>query len=271
MEDDEVIDVAASFFEVGGTSLMAGQLAAAMRKAFAINMGVGDVFTNPSIEAMASLVSQRTKEGASTAQGGRKGKMRRRKNRNKTGTNQSGMGTGTSGYSTGTWGAGTGTFGFSGSKQDSLKRDAAAMGAALFEPREPTRLWAGLVQLMPILLWAPLRRGLVWICFVLIWAAFLAEGWNRFGSLILALVCIRVGARLVLPFVGIAFKWLIVGKHTAGRYALWGGDYLRWWTGEQLLFICGPRREPFTFTPNGGLFDFARLPARTHNVGPQYA
>ena len=55
----------------------------------------------------------------------------------------------------------------------------------------------------------------------------------------------------MLPFVGIAFKWLVVGKHTAGRYALWGGDYLRWWTGEQLLFICGPRREPFTFTPMG--------------------
>ena len=50
-----------------------------------------------------------------------------------------------------------------------------------------------IMVLMPILLWAPLRRGLVWICFVLIWASFLAEGWNRFGSLILALVCIRVG------------------------------------------------------------------------------
>ena len=52
---------------------MAGRLAAAMRKAFSISMGVGDVFTNPNIEAMAALVTQRTKQAASSMDaGGRK-------------------------------------------------------------------------------------------------------------------------------------------------------------------------------------------------------
>lgn len=44
MAPEEIISVEASFFEVGGNSLMAGQLAALVRKVFSTNMGVGDVF-----------------------------------------------------------------------------------------------------------------------------------------------------------------------------------------------------------------------------------
>ena len=66
---------------------------------------------------------------------------------------------GTGDYSTigtGTWG-GTGTFGFGGAKSDTLNRDAAAMGAALLDPKSPTRLWALIVQVLPMLLWPLIR------------------------------------------------------------------------------------------------------------------
>jgi carbonic anhydrase/acetyltransferase-like protein (isoleucine patch superfamily) len=43
----------------------------------------------------------------------------------------------------------------------------------------------------------------------------------------------------VLPFVGIAAKWLIVGQYRQGRYPVWGAMYLRWWLVDQILEICG--------------------------------
>jgi hypothetical protein len=95
------------------------------------------------------------------------------------------------------------------------------------------------------------------VCFVLIWAALItSSGLNRFFSLMLALFSVRVGARFVLPLVGILAKWLIVGKYKRGRYVLWGGTYLRWWTVDQLLAICG--RGAFAWF-DGGLSTYYRL------------
>eukprot|EP01126_Amoeba_proteus_P060536 TRINITY_DN8015_c0_g1_i10.p1 TRINITY_DN8015_c0_g1~~TRINITY_DN8015_c0_g1_i10.p1 ORF type:complete len:575 (+),score=106.02 TRINITY_DN8015_c0_g1_i10:140-1726(+) len=42
-----------------------------------------------------------------------------------------------------------------------------------------------------------------------------------------------------MPFFGIAFKWLLVGRFKQGRYPLWGPDYLKWFLCKQALAICG--------------------------------
>lgn len=43
----------------------------------------------------------------------------------------------------------------------------------------------------------------------------------------------------LLPLVGIAVKWLVIGRYKAGRYPLWGTMYLRWWIVEQTHNIVG--------------------------------
>jgi acyl carrier protein len=53
-----VVSVVDSFFDLGGDSLKAGQLVNAMRKKLKIQLSVGDLFTNPTIEAMANQVSK---------------------------------------------------------------------------------------------------------------------------------------------------------------------------------------------------------------------
>jgi acetyltransferase-like isoleucine patch superfamily enzyme len=42
-----------------------------------------------------------------------------------------------------------------------------------------------------------------------------------------------------MPFIGIAAKWILVGRFRRGRYPLWGPDYLRWFLCKKALMICG--------------------------------
>jgi hypothetical protein len=51
----------------------------------------------------------------------------------------------------------------------------------------------------------------------------LAFGSVRFWGLLLSTVAIRLLAYLVLPLIGIAFKWVVVGKYRAGVYPVHGG------------------------------------------------
>jgi acyl-CoA synthetase (AMP-forming)/AMP-acid ligase II/acyl carrier protein len=53
-----VVSVADSFFDLGGDSLKAGQLVNAMRKKLKIQLSVADLFTAPTIEAMARKLSK---------------------------------------------------------------------------------------------------------------------------------------------------------------------------------------------------------------------
>ena len=55
---DAVVSVKESFFDLGGDSLKAGQLVNAMRKKFKIQLSVGDLFTSPTIEHMANMLSK---------------------------------------------------------------------------------------------------------------------------------------------------------------------------------------------------------------------
>lgn len=57
-----------------------------------------------------------------------------------------------------------------------------------------------------MLLWAPLRRAAVWICFVLMWARFLTYGWNRFGALMLSLFLVRLGKHSTNNHIASLFK-----------------------------------------------------------------
>ena len=83
----------------------------------------------------------------------------------------------------------------------------------------------------------------------MLWAVFLGIGWQRFLGLVSAIIIIRLASRIILPIVGIAAKWCIVGRLKQGDYPVFGRDYLRWWTVEQLLAICG--RGAFQWSATG--------------------
>jgi len=220
---DLSISVDSSFFEVGGSSLMAGQLASSVRREFSIGMGVSDVFQNSTIETMANFVRERSSSIEEN----------KRNRDNKENANNDGQG------------------------HLSLQHDSFASDARkAMQPRPPTRLAALFVQILPLFLWAPLRRAALWIAFIYTWRIYLAYALDRYFSLILALGTIRIAARAVMPFVGILCKWLIMGRYKRGRHPYYSTEYLRWWACDQILAICG--RGIFGWS-NSGLRMYLRL------------
>lgn len=208
---------------------------------------------------MAILISERTKQGANKVGGtggGRKGQKLRQRKKQNYGSAGTGASAGTSIFGTG---SGVGTLGKYQTMGDgAFGKDRMRLGSVLIETKPSTRAWPRLVQLMPALVWAPMRRIAVWIGFVTLWSFFMkigkdhrgtaaAEIFQRFPALLIAIAVTRLVARTVLPMIGILSKWLIVGKHNEGRFSLWGSEYLRWWTSRQILQICG--RGIFAWSP----------------------
>lgn len=75
--------------------------------------------------------------------------------------------------------------------------------------------------------------------FAVFWVYLQNHSIPTFPALIISLALTGIGASMVLPFIGIALKWLIIGRYREGRYPVWGSMYLRWWLVEQILAICG--------------------------------
>jgi len=65
------------------------------------------------------------------------------------------------------------------------------------------------------------------------------HGWGRFSALLLAMAISRLLLGVAMPLLGIAAKWVIIGRYRSGKYPLWGAMYLRWWITEQIVNICG--------------------------------
>ena len=96
-----------------------------------------------------------------------------------------------------------------------------------------------LVQLVPLLLIFPMRRIVIWFLVAGPWVYFMELGMGRFRALLCAMFLSRLILGVCMPLVGIAAKWMIIGRYKAGKYPLWGAMYLRWWLVEQIVNIAG--------------------------------
>lgn len=94
-----------------------------------------------------------------------------------------------------------------------------------------------LITLTPLLPWAPLEALQVWFAL------------PRLEALIAALLLERCLAEFLLPLLGIACKWIVIGKYRAGSYNLFSLYYLRWWFVDQVLQTLG--RGAFRHTQEG--------------------
>lgn len=194
------ISVKDSFFDIGGDSLRAGQLVAAMRKALRVKLSVADLFTAPTIEALAHKVSSLKILGSP-------GPNRQQESS----AAQAGPSGGSKNYAT----------------------------AAHLSPFSNTSLPCLFVQLLPLAVVFPVRRIAIWFFTAIPWVYFMRHGVGRFKALLCAMLLMRISVGLLAPLTGIAVKWLVIGKYKAGRYPLWGSMYLRWWFVEQFINIMG--------------------------------
>ena len=105
-----------------------------------------------------------------------------------------------------------------------------------------------------VLQWYPLRRLASWVVFAAI-LMYIDEvwGWHKMETLLLSLALARAVGIVLLPLIGIAGKWLIIGRYREGRYPLWGHYYLRWWLVDQ-----GTHHSP-QYSPQINITEFIQV------------
>lgn len=211
------ISVQDSFFDIGGDSLKAGQLIASLRKKLRIQLSVSDLFTAPTIEQLAikistmkTLGSPSTSKSPSYVPNSSKSKS---------------LESNTS---------------FRRSKEG--KKIEGPWDDFQWENISPytNNSWSCMiVQAIPLVVIYPIRRIAMWFCIAIPWVYLMGMGWGRFESLLAAMVIARLLSGLVFPLVTVIFKWILIGRYTAGKYPLWSGMYLKWWLMEQISNILG--------------------------------
>lgn len=107
-----------------------------------------------------------------------------------------------------------------------------------------TRRWLMALQLVPMIVFYPMRRAYQWTIFIIFlsWT----QSWyissfvpGRLLNLTIAILVARLATKAFVPWVGIAAKWLILGRYKEGLYPMWGGYHTRWWLVQKIVDVCG--------------------------------
>lgn len=100
------------------------------------------------------------------------------------------------------------------------------------------------LQLLPMCVFYPMRRAFQWTVFMVFLSS--TQSWitteyvpGRLFNLTLAILVARIATKAIAPWVGIAAKWLIIGRYKEGLYPMWGSYHTRWWMVQKIVDICG--------------------------------
>jgi acyl carrier protein len=102
-----------------------------------------------------------------------------------------------------------------------------------------------ILNLLPLGIFYPMLQSLHWTLFIYLMSE-TSTHWPLRGSLmgrLLHIVLIRLAIRLFMdilcPLLGVAFKWMVIGRYRAGMYPMWGPYHMRWWLTHKVLQLCG--------------------------------
>jgi acyl-CoA synthetase (AMP-forming)/AMP-acid ligase II/acetyltransferase-like isoleucine patch superfamily enzyme/acyl carrier protein len=229
-----MISISASFFDLGGDSLKAGQLVGIMRQELRVPLTVADLFTAPNIESIAVKISMSKTLGSPAIRaspsekspllspglyGDRSLPLRNEKRKALAKKFQSNLAT------------------IEEEKQEKLHREFMTWE---FAPAHSSTSFGCLfVQALPITVIYPIRRIIIWFLIAAPWVYLMKIGYGRFSSLLFAMFFARFCLGLFAPLFGILCKWIIIGRYQPGKYPLWGSMYLKWWIVEQIINIMG--------------------------------
>jgi len=220
-----------NFFHVGGSSLLASQLASQIRKKYSCDFSGTDVFRHNTCLGMARHVQSQKSGG------------------NKMVDNISLSSSGTS---------------VTNNKKDSLSGSKQCTVDLQNVPLDSTRLkvnnslYSRLFQLVPTLVVFPLYQFTRFFMFFMSLLLILHKvpGEQNILKFILTLVGFHFFWTLVTPLVFVLIKWTVIGKYQQGRYPIWGSYYLRWWFVDICRKIIG---RGFWGTNNSTLILYYRM------------
>ncbi len=221
---DYVPAINASFFLLGGGSMLASQLASKIRKRHDVSFSGPDVFHFSTCYLMAQIIRKR--RGARPYLATHNVKDVRRNH---------------------------GSFAKLATRRQNDEKQIVQFDAEWLEPENS---WLkSTLQLIPICVLLPaaqLTRFFLLYC-VLLWT-FLAktsaaENFFRthskyhvhyfIGTMALALEIFHLVWLTVAPLVFVMIKWIVIGRYRKGRYALWSSYYMRWWFVDMFRRLIG--------------------------------
>jgi carbonic anhydrase/acetyltransferase-like protein (isoleucine patch superfamily) len=194
------------FFEVGGSSLLAGAVISQMRSELGVALSAQLIYTHRTVEDMAECCNKLMQDQQ------RKRAAKAHPNLQKVLQEKSG-------------------------KSLALSQD--------FQFLQPS-VWSTGVQMLPVLICRPLmtifRLGV--LTTILSWAAIMqATRLPSFArtplfSIMCLLVCVAITSlikQIVFPLTLICTKWLLIGTYREGHYPVYGSMYVRWWLFDILM------------------------------------
>jgi hypothetical protein len=195
----------ASFFHLGGSSMLASQLASKIRNTFSVACSGSEVFQHASPNEMAKLIRDRQRHDTPT------------------GSTMSTSGSESSLSSKG------------------LSNHDASFQAERLTPENT--FGAALFQLVPMFIVFPIWQVSRYLLFfyILLWSINNVPGDRDLGKFVAAYLAFHTIWITVTPLIFVAMKWIIIGRYKAGRYPIWGSYYLRWWFVDVMrkLFLRG--------------------------------
>ena len=192
-----------NFFNLGGSSMLASQLASKVRKKFRVPFGGAEVFRHANCQAVADVVRDRNGDPNSSSQ---------HSAITHDSTPASNSSTASSMY-----------------QERNVNTQGASFKSARLEPQ--TGLLRSLFQLVPLCVVFPVwQLSRFFLFFVsLLWALRKVPSDNNLVSFVVTLVAFHFAWVTVTPLIFVLIKWLVIGKYQEGRYAIWSNYYLRWW------------------------------------------
>jgi carbonic anhydrase/acetyltransferase-like protein (isoleucine patch superfamily)/acyl carrier protein len=194
----------ANFFNLGGSSMLASQLASKIRKRFGVPCSGSEIFHYSSCKDVAKLITERSEDVATSAASDLSGDH----------------------YS---------------HNDNIIQTHGAPFPTKRLAPQ---RSWfASVMQFVPMFLVFPVwqvTRYLFFFHLLLSWIDFFTSETNVINFVIAYLVY-HILWVTITPLIFVAIKWLVIGRYRAGRYPIWGSYYLRWWFVDicRKLFLRG--------------------------------
>ncbi|KAF2664340.1 hypothetical protein BT63DRAFT_106551 [Microthyrium microscopicum] len=107
-----------------------------------------------------------------------------------------------------------------------------------------TSLSTLLIHLLPISVFSPLQSAFHLILFLKTWSLLLyyfrrGETSGNLFYLVISMLVARAIEGSIYPLIGIAAKWIIIGRYNEGLYPMWSGYHNRWWLVSKILDNCG--------------------------------
>jgi acyl-CoA synthetase (AMP-forming)/AMP-acid ligase II/acetyltransferase-like isoleucine patch superfamily enzyme/acyl carrier protein len=209
-----------NFFHIGGSSLMASQLASKLRKKYKVSFSGADIFRYNTCLDIAKRIQHQKPE-------------------HRQGVGSQNLMDDTLLSVTSNPGANTGGCWIDPYKQCPRDLQDTPLPAGRLQPQN--NLFAALVQLIPGVAIFPLFQFSRFFLFFMCLLAILdtMPGYHNLLKFILTLVGYHFAWTVATPLIFIPFKWIVIGEYKEGRYAFWSFYYLRWWIVDVTRKIIG--------------------------------